>query len=451
MFDLEGPRVWAEVESELRVRFGSEDASLDHWLAMIRVHVGADHDVRIAVPNAFVQNWVERKYLGSIREILSGLLAQAVTVRVEIDATASPLATPNERMRSVDGSRRVGVTPIDPQPRFALETFEPGSSNQTVISAMRRVLAQPDGRFNPLVLYGATGLGKTHLLRALGAELRMTGSRVRFVRAETFLNEFVANMRKKQGEQFRARYRSPDVLIVDDLQVLAGKPGTQEEFLHTLDSLMHGGRQVVVAANAAPRRIPKLLPALAGRLVSGLVLRVYAPDLDARKKILRRSALSLPVPVPGPLLDYLAEIVRGSVNDVLGALHRVSIHAESQIGTLDRASVDRVLADVIAEERRRLSPQVLLEATASYYRLAPEVIRSRRRDRVAKVARGVAIYLCREKTDHSLAELSELFARSVSAVRSADRRLREAIQARPEIRQSIHEILEGLQVDPPEI
>ena len=244
--------------------------------------------------------------------------------------------------------------------------------------------------------------------------------------------------------KFRKRYRDLDVLIVDDLQLLADKRKTQEEFLHTLDALVHAGAQIVVSCDRPPDRIAGFIDPLVRRLKSGLVVPLQVPDYDARLEILRRHDVVLGGNLGDEVLAYAADSVRGSVREILGALKLLTAHAAEDAGPRDPSWAMVVLRHIVDKSCRRLTPDDIVHRVAQYFRLSPETLLSTRRDRVTALARHVAIYLWREFTHASLSELRAVFQRHPSTLRSADGRVRDALAEGEGLAATVQEIVEGL-------
>jgi chromosomal replication initiator protein len=502
--------IWHEVLGELRARragvntgapsmidsgdrAGAVPASAfaEPWMGMVRVAAEDTTTVTLAVANAFALGRVQKNLLGALQNVLRDKygLGLRIELRVDPELFTKP-ADPEQDVhdvssgcRTMDRAARLGlpskslaaepVTASDLAPTgairaaraptaapripgpaldedgpgmFGLESFVVGRRHRMTYSAVLRVVKRPGSLFNPLVIHGTPGVGKTHLLRGTYLELRRKRPdlRVRLLDGERFLSHFVFHVKNDGMSKFRQRYRELDVLILDDLQLLADKIKTQEEFLHTFDALVHSGAQVVVSCPRLPEQIPGLIGPLVSRLNSGLVVPLHAPDYDARLEILRRHDRVLGGNLGDEALGCVADSVRGSVRELLGALKLLTAHAGECDGPRDRAWSTGILRDLVDQSFRRTTPDQIIARVAQYYRLSVPAILSERRDRVTSLARHLAVYLCREFTHCSLNELRRVFNRDSSTLRSADKKVRRALSAGDDLASTVQEIVEGL-------
>lgn len=490
--------IWPEVLGELSARQGAPDvggygsatagasetgadrAFVGPWMRLVRVVEEDGHVLTLAVANTFVLGRVQKNLLAPLEAVLSEKFGFGLKIELRVDAdlfrqsatdvgavsgpSTSPLHAQDPAVDCQQPVARAAVAPTA-APRlpervgdgvtsrddhasrlFGLESFVCGRRQRMAYSAVQRVLEGPGCLFNPLVIHGTSGVGKTHLLRGIASELQSKhpGLRVRCLDGERFLSHFVFHVRSEGMAKFRQRYRDLDVLIVDDLQLLADKRKTQEEFLHTFDALVHAGAQIVVSCDRPPDRIAGFIDPLVSRLKSGLVVPLQVPDYDARLEILRRHDVVLGGNLGDEVLAYAADSVRGSVREILGALKLLTAHAAEDAGPRDRSWAMGVLRHLVDQSCRRLTPDAIVHRVAQYFRLSPETLLSTRRDRVTALARHVAIYLCREFTHASLSELRAVFQRDPSTLRSADGRVRDALAEGEGLAATVQEIVEGL-------
>ena len=465
--DLTVRGLWGEILAELHTR-NSEDDRAKLWLGMIRVASEDAAEVTLAVPNNFVQTRVEGYVIEALTAILLEKYDLRRKLRLRVDETLFEPETPTQIPTSASSRVRAAVAPTRP-PRatpsrasrppkapsdaesgrlpFGLESFVVGRRHRMAYSSLRRALEEPGALFNPLILYGDTGIGKTHLLQGAYRELRtlQPDFAVQCVDGERFLSHFVFSLKNDRMKRFRERYRELDVLILDDFHLLADKKRTQEEFLHTFDALVHSGAQILIACNRHPQRIHGLIEPLVNRLGAGLALPLPAPDYDARVEILRRHDRILGADLGDEALSCVADSVRGNVRDLLGAFKLLVAHAATdKAEQRNREWATAILGDLLDETFRRWNPDQILARVAQYYRLSVESLLSRRRDRVTSLARRMAVYLCREFTHRSLNELGHLFQRDASTLRTADKRMRTELKEGSPLAASVQEILEGL-------
>ena len=329
-------------------------------------------------------------------------------------------------------------------PKYTFETFVIGSSNRFAHAAAVAVAEAPAKAYNPLFIYGDSGLGKTHLLHAIGhyAQTLYPGVKVRYVSSEEFTNDFINMIRDGKQDGFRRRYRDVDVLLVDDIQFLENKEGTQEEFFHTFNTLHNASKQIVISSDRAPKRLVTLEDRLRSRFEWGLLTDVQPPELETRIAILRRKAIQEGLNAPPEVLEYIASRISTNIRELEGALIRVTAFA-----SLNRQSVDLQLAEIVLKDLipEAQGPQItiatIMGQTASYFGLSMEDLSGTSRSRVLVTARHIAMYLCRELTDLSLPKIGQQFGgRDHTTVMNADRKIRSLMAERRSIYNQVTEL-----------
>ncbi len=318
----------------------------------------------------------------------------------------SPLSGPLPAV-SASGSH-AGVPAPRLNPRYSFKTFIVGSSNQLAYAASVAVGDAPGQAYNPLFLYGGVGLGKTHLLHAVGHAAAAQGQVVLYVTSETFTNDIVNAIMRRTTEEFRAKYRSVDVLLVDDIQFIAGKDSTEEEFFHTFNSLYESGRQIVICSDRPPKAIVSLEERLRSRFEWGLIADVQPPDFETRIAILRAKADIMQRHVPDEVVEYLAERIQSNIRELEGSLNRLLAFSTLQRQPLTVELAKAALATLASDARaRRVTIQEVLAAVSEYYHISPEELRGKQRDKHIVVPRQVAMYLMRQETEASLMEIGQ--------------------------------------------
>jgi chromosomal replication initiator protein len=329
-------------------------------------------------------------------------------------------------------------------PKYTFETFVIGSSNRFAHAAAVAVAEAPAKAYNPLFIYGDSGLGKTHLLHAIGhyAQTLYPGVKVRYVSSEEFTNDFINMIRDGKQDGFRRRYRDVDVLLVDDIQFLENKEGTQEEFFHTFNTLHNASKQIVISSDRAPKRLVTLEDRLRSRFEWGLLTDVQPPELETRIAILRRKAIQEGLNAPPEVLEYIASRISTNIRELEGALIRVTAFA-----SLNRQSVDLQLAEIVLKDLipEAQGPQItiatIMGQTASYFGLSMDDLSGTSRSRVLVTARHIAMYLCRELTDLSLPKIGQQFGgRDHTTVMNADRKIRSLMAERRSIYNQVTEL-----------
>ena len=343
---------------------------------------------------------------------------------------------------AISQAPRVGGTRLNS--KYTFETFVIGSSNRFAHAAAVAVAEAPAKAYNPLFVYGDSGLGKTHLLHAIGhyAQTLYSGLKVRYVSSEEFTNDFINMIRDGKQDGFRRRYRDVDVLLVDDIQFLENKEGTQEEFFHTFNTLHNASKQIVISSDRAPKRLVTLEDRLRSRFEWGLLTDVQPPELETRIAILRRKAIQDTLNVPPEVLEYIASRISTNIRELEGALIRVTAFASLNRQSVDLQLAEIVLKDLIPEAQGpQITAATIMGQTASYFGLSIEDLCGTSRSRVLVTARHIAMYLCRELTDLSLPKIGQQFGgRDHTTVINADRKIRSLMAERRSIYTQVTEL-----------
>jgi chromosomal replication initiator protein len=329
-------------------------------------------------------------------------------------------------------------------PKYTFETFVIGSSNRFAHAAAVAVAEAPGKAYNPQLIYGDSGLGKTHLLHAIGHYVRSlyTGARVRYVSSEEFTNDFINAIRDDKAAQFQRRYRDVDVLLIDDIQFLEGKIQTQEEFFHTFNTLHNANKQIVISSDRAPKRLEALEDRLRNRFEWGLITDIQPPDLETRIAILRKKAATERLTAPPEVLEFIASKVQTNIRELEGALIRVTAFASLNRQPVDLNLAEIVLKDLIPEgSKPEVTAAMIMGQTASYFGLSIDDLSGSSRSRVLVTARQIAMYLCRELTDLSLPKIGQQFGgRDHTTVMHAERKIRQLMSERRSVFNQVTEL-----------
>ena len=413
--ELTAESLWDEVSS--RLRGALNETTFSTWFEKARGSALTDSDFTIAVPNDFTREWIEGHFLGLIKAGVRDVIGSETRVHLRVDSTAVAAPQP----ASIDTAESDGETePVQlaPEstgmnPKYTFDLFVIGSSNRFAHAAALAVAEAPAQAYNPLFVYGGTGLGKTHLLQAIGHYVRehSAGLTTRYVTSETFMNDFINSLRDKRIEGFKQRYRTYDVLLVDDIQFLEGKERIQEEFFHTFNSLYEAGRQIVISSDRPPKEIATLEARLRSRFEWGLLTDVQAPDLETRIAILRKKVNIDRIQVHDPeVLTFVAGRVSTNIRELEGALTRV-VAFSSLTGrpmTVDLA--ESVLRDVFPQgEAPEVSIARIQETVSDRFGMSVAELCSAKRSQAVAYPRQVAMYLSRELTDSSLPKIGKEF------------------------------------------
>ena len=329
-------------------------------------------------------------------------------------------------------------------PKYTFETFVIGSSNRFAHAAAVAVAEAPGKAYNPQLIYGDSGLGKTHLLHAIGHYVRSlySGARVRYVSSEEFTNDFINAIRDDKAAQFQRRYRDVDVLLIDDIQFLEGKIQTQEEFFHTFNTLHNANKQIVISSDRAPKRLEALEDRLRNRFEWGLITDIQPPDLETRIAILRKKAATERLTAPPEVLEFIASKVQTNIRELEGALIRVTAFASLNRQPVDLSLAEIVLKDLIPEgSKPEVTAAMIMGQTASYFGLSLDDLSGSSRSRVLVTARQIAMYLCRELTDLSLPKIGQQFGgRDHTTVMHAERKIRQLMSERRSVFNQVTEL-----------
>jgi chromosomal replication initiator protein len=415
----EAQRLWDECAGLLRAQV-SEPVWLTSFEQARPISFEDDRLV-LAVPSFLAKERIEGRYLSLVRDALAEIGAGEVELVLEI-APAEPEpawtvarnpAAPAEATDAGNGDSRPGI-PVTPDvnPRYTFDTFVIGPSNRFAHAAALAVAETPARKYNPLFIYGDAGLGKTHLLQAIGGYVRENYPtyRVRYVTSETFLNEFIDAVRTQTNDAFKRRYRDIDVLLVDDIQFIEGKKETQEEFFHTFNHLHQANRQIVLSSDRPPDAIGTLEDRLRSRFKMGLITDVQPPDLETRIAILRNKAERETTWIPPDVLEYIATNITDNIRVLEGALIRVTAFANLTSEPLTVETAARVLGDLLSDRQPRpITPQVILDATAKMFGFPIEEIIGKKRQRPLVTARQISMYVFRELTDLSYPAIAREF------------------------------------------
>lgn len=333
-------------------------------------------------------------------------------------------------------------------PKYTFDNFVIGQSNRFSHAAAVAVAEAPAKAYNPLFIYGDSGLGKTHLLHAIGdyAVSMYAGIRVRYVSSEEFTNDFINSIVNNRGSAFQARYRDVDILLIDDIQFLQGRAETQEAFFHTFNTLHDHDKQVVITSDVAPKLLTGFEDRMRSRFEWGLITDVQAPDLETRIAILRKKAQSERLQIPDEVLEYIASVVSSNIRELEGALIRVSAFASLNRSNLDMTLAQTVLRDIVDQDDANVvSPTDIITATAQYFKLSVDDLYGSSRSQAVATARQIAMYLCRERTSLSLPKIGQLFGnRDHTTVMYAYKKISDLMKERRSIYNQVSEITSQL-------
>ena len=455
------------------------------WLNLVRPLTIVEGFALLSVPSSFVQNEIERHLRAPITDALSRRLGQQIQLGVRIapppDDAEDPALPQPESFAQPDASHRIDDMDIDPDEgdengehvgdapqnwpdffterphasdpavaggtslnrRYTFDTFVIGASNRFAHAAALAIAEAPARAYNPLFIWGESGLGKTHLLHAAGnyAQRLFPGMRVKYVSTEEFTNDFINSLRDDRKVAFKRSYRDVDVLLVDDIQFIEGKEGIQEEFFHTFNTLHNANKQIVISSDRPPKQLATLEDRLRTRFEWGLITDVQPPELETRIAILRKKAQMERLAVPDDVLELIASSIERNIRELEGALIRVTAFASLNKTQIDKSLAEIVLRDLIADaSTMQISAATIMAATAEYFDTTVEELRGPGKTRALAQSRQIAMYLCRELTDLSLPKIGQAFGRDHTTVMYAQRKILSEMAERREVFDHVKEL-----------
>jgi chromosomal replication initiator protein len=444
------------------------------WLNLVQPLQIVEGFALLSVPSSFVQNEIERHLRTQITDALSRRLGQQIELGVRISAMATEEAEDtaaaglDEQLTDLDEvdddsealasahqnwptyfSERPHKTAADAAAglslnrRYTFETFVIGASNRFAHAAALAISEAPARAYNPLFIWGESGLGKTHLLHAAGnyAQRLFPGMRVKYVSTEEFTNDFINSLRDDRKVAFKRSYRDVDVLLVDDIQFIEGKEGIQEEFFHTFNTLHNANKQIVISSDRPPKQLATLEDRLRTRFEWGLITDVQPPELETRIAILRKKAQMERLNVPDDVLELIASSIERNIRELEGALIRVTAFASLNKAPIDKSLAEIVLRDLIADaSTMQISAATIMAATAEYFDTTVEELRGPGKTRALAQSRQIAMYLCRELTDLSLPKIGQAFGRDHTTVMYAQKKILSEMAERREIFDHVKEL-----------
>jgi chromosomal replication initiator protein len=399
------PNVWDAVLSRVETKVNKH--SFYTWFKPTSFLAELDGTIRIRVPNPMFQNWLPKHYSAVLDEALAEVERRGSRLEFITDdalperSGPPPALEPNE---SLAGQRGLGS-------RYSFDSFIVGPSNQFAHAACRAVAEAPSRSYNPLFIYGGVGLGKTHLMHAIGHYVltQMSNLQLTYISSERFMNEMINAVRYDRVLDFRERYRSVDVLLVDDVQFLAGKEGTQTEFFHTFNALYDAQKQIVISSDCPPHEIPSLEERLRSRFEWGLIADIQPPDLETKVAILRKKAETEGIPLPDNVAIYIAGKIKSNIRELEGSLIRLIAYASLTGREISLPLAQDVLRNVLQNDDRAITIEIIQKFVSEYYQLKLGELKSRNNSKSVALPRQIAMYLCKNLTSASLPEIGKSF------------------------------------------
>jgi chromosomal replication initiator protein len=430
--------IWEATLGELQVQVNK--SNYQTWLQKTTGLAHRDGQFVVGVPNTFVAEYLDRNQRSLIEKTLIGLINHDTKVVFQVaNGRYNSLSNYNAPEEIPPGKP---VCPTCFNLKYTFDSFVEGSGNRLAYAAALRVADNPGYSYNPLFIYGGVGLGKTHLLQSIGHVAMANRLQVLYVSAEQFTNEFINGIRHKKTEEFHHKYRSVDVLLIDDIHFISGKEQTEESFFHTFNELHNANRQIVITSNCPPKAIPLLESRLSSRFEWGLVADVQPPDLETRMVILRIKAEQQQANVPLDVLEFIAQRAQQNIRELEGSLNRVIALAKltGVSPTIDLAT--RAMVDIGSKTTKNITTtaNLIIGVVAKSFQLSPGDLKSSKRDKETVLARHVAMYLIRQETDCSLSHIGkEIGGRDHSTVLHACEKIAHGLETNPQLK---HQLLD---------
>ncbi len=442
--------VWKPVCAHLKQLLHPDVYS--RWIEVIEPRRMDNGTLTLAVDNNFYQTWLEENYLPLIQTAVATVCGENLKIVFAVGRKAAgapvekPAAAPAEKPARAPASRR---NPSDAilNPKYTFDEFIVGSSNNMAHAASLAVAQSPGRAYNPLFIYGGTGLGKTHLMQAIGHHvLRNSNARICYVTSETFINEFIESIQHNSFVQFRRKYRGVDLLLIDDIHFLTGKERMQEEFFHTFNALYDAHKQIVMTSDRPASEIQGLEQRLVSRFEWGLVTELQQPDLETRIAILRNKQKQGGMTMPDEILFFLAKSIRSNIRRLEGALIRLTSYASLINRPVTLADAENLLRDTLDQEKQEaLTFEQIMKATADHYDLRIVDMTSKRRPAAITMPRQVAMYLCRNLTSSSLPEIACAFGKTHATILHACRLVEKKMETDSNLRQDVAHLFKTLE------
>ncbi|HHU48787.1 MAG TPA: chromosomal replication initiator protein DnaA [Clostridiales bacterium] len=419
------------------------DVSFDTWIKVIEpVSIKGDQ-LYLCVPNDFTKSILEGRYTSLISNAVKQVSSRSYYITFVLTSEADKYM---EKPEKTDSEANEFDSLLNP--KYTFNTFVIGNSNRFAHAASLAVAEAPAKAYNPLFIYGGVGLGKTHLMHAIGHYILSQNqkAKVLYVTSEKFTNELINSIQTNKNVEFRNRYRNVDVLLIDDIQFIAGKESTQEEFFHTFNALHEANKQIIMSSDRPPKEIPTLEDRLRSRFEWGLITDIQPPDLETRIAILKKKATMENLEIDNEVLAFIARRIESNIRELEGALTRIVAYSSLTNSTLDVAVADEALKDIISNHRpRKITPELIQSVTADYYQLKVEDLISKKRNRPISYPRQIAMYLCRELTDLSLPKIGDLFGgRDHTTVIHACDKIADEMENDLQVKRTVNELIKRI-------
>ncbi|HHY78125.1 MAG TPA: chromosomal replication initiator protein DnaA [Clostridiales bacterium] len=435
--------IWEKTLDIIKVEL--TEVSFNTWLKSITPLMIKDDFILFYVPDDFTKGIIETRYATLIKNALKQVTSRYMDIKFTLNKTDIDIENYNTIKEKKEGEETSNTSL---NPRYTFDTFVVGNSNRLAHAASVAVAESPAKAYNPLFIYGGVGLGKTHLMHAIGHYIlnQNKKAKVVYVSSETFTNELINSIRDDRNIEFRNKYRNVDILLIDDIQFIAGKERTQEEFFHTFNSLYEANKQIIISSDRPPKEIPTLEDRLRSRFEWGLIADIQPPDLETRIAILKKKAKLENLVIPDEVLVYIAKKILSNIRELEGALIRIVAYSSLTNREINEELAVEALKDIISNTKPKyITANLIKEKVAEFFNIRIEDFNAKKRTKSIVYPRQIAMYLCRELTDMSLPKIGEEFGRDHTTILHACDKIASDMEIDPELKNVVNEIIKKIE------
>ena len=435
--------IWEKAQDSIKENVGL--STYETWFTALRVKEKDPQTLIIEAPDDFFKNWIVENYLATIKESLRKTSSIPIQVECIVNASIIKPESPQHRVSAFEKvfSRENKNSDLILNARFSFDAFVVGPSNRFASAACLAVAESPAKAYNPLLVYGQVGLGKTHLMQAVALQIKTNHPQLSccYISSERFTNELIEAIRHRSTSQFRQKYRNIDVLLIDDIQFIAGKESTQEEFFHTFNALHNSRKQIIISSDRPPKEIANLEERLSSRFAWGLITDIQPPDYETRVAILRKKSEREPVSIPDDVLFFIAEQIQTNIRELEGALIRVVAYSLLEEKEISLETTKVVLKDMVNETVKTISVEMIQKEVANFFNITLSDLKAKRRSRNIMQPRQIAMYLTRKLTNLSFPEIGNAFGgKDHTTVLHSCKKIDQDIHANTQLKNTIEKI-----------
>ena len=453
---MNNQQLWQGILGGLEISLSK--ANFNTWFKNTNILERGSDYITIGVPSDFYKNWIASKYQQEMLKALKTIAPEIKEIKYQIGnnqqvssqlsaVSKNSIRNPENNNQNNNYKEAIPQNFSSLNPKYTFETFIIGKNNELAHAASQAVAKSPGTQYNPLFIYGGVGLGKTHLMHAAGHQLLQSNPRTKilYVTSEKFANDYIEAIKQKRMDEFKKEYRSVDVLLIDDIQFMAGKEGFQEEFFHTFNELRDKGKQIIITSDRPPKEIPAVEQRLVSRFEWGMVADMQAPDLETRMAILRTKMEKKNVAISEDILFYIAENVQSNIRELEGALNRLAVYQQMENRGLVLDQAKTILASIVSNKKRMTSPKKIAESVAQFYSISMEDLLKQSRKKEFVKPRQIAMFIIRKELDNSFPSIGDFFGgRDHTTVMHAVEKIQNLVNEKTSFKQEVDLILDKL-------